>query len=245
MNCLYTPMRTLRLLNLSHFILLLSTILGAITVSAQDTQKDADLVYGYDPLLYNGMAYFFFTKSGTGGTQYLEKQFDDKGSVTVRGVTYTNLNLNYDIYNQKLILKYENAIGSPNLIEISFAWLEKFELHGRHFELIASADTTTKIFQVLGNGPAKIMYFQFKKLLGQNLTESTDHFFTSTQRVTYVFNGNQRIKYKNKRSFVNAFAPTQHDLILKYIRQHKLKVQKANDFQMTELINYCNTLAGK
>ena len=41
--------------------------------------------------------------------------------------------LNYDIYNQQLILKYKNNIGAANLIIISDAWLESFSFKGHKF----------------------------------------------------------------------------------------------------------------
>ena len=218
--------------------------LGSAKAYAQASDNNPDQVYGYDPLLYNGMVYYYYSTPGTGGTQYLFDAFDQQGSVTVRGVTYTNQELNLDVFNQKLILKYKNTVGSTNLIEISFAWLESFEIKGRHFELVATADTTKEIFQVLGEGPSKVLYYQSKKLLIQSFIESTSHAFSQVQKAMYVFNGHEKIRYKNNRSFVNAFSPDQHDMIRKYIRKHNLTVQKAKDPEMTELINYCNTLTG-
>ena len=237
-------MRTVPLMNLSRIFLILAIALGSVKAFAQASENNPDQVYGYDPLLYNGMVYYYYAVPGTGGTQYLFDTFDTQGSVTVRGVTYTNRALNFDIYNQKLILKYQNIVGSTNLIEISFAWLENFEIGGRHFELVASADTTKEIYQVIGSGPAKVMYYQSKKLLIQSFIESTSHAYSQVQRVMYVFNGHEKIRYKNNRSFVAAFIPAQHDMIKKYLRKHNLIVQKAKDSEMTELINYCNTLTG-
>ena len=237
-------MRTVPLLILSRIFLFLAIALGSVDAFAQSVAKDPDQAYGYDPLLYNGLVYYFYSTPGTGGTQYLFDDFDPQGSITVRGVTYTNQALNLDIFNQKLILKYKNTVGSSNLIEISFAWLESFEIKGRHFELVATADTTKEIYQVIGEGPSKVLYYQSKKLLIQSFIESTSHAYSQVQKVMYVFNGHEKIRYKNNRSFVNAFSPAQHDMIRKFIRKHNLTVQKAKDPEMTELINYCNTLTG-
>lgn len=236
-------MHTVQFRFLSRYFLLPAIVLWAFSVSAQVTEKNPDQVYGYDPLLYNGLAYYYYAPPNTTGSQYLFTNFDTKGTITLRGITYTNLALNYDIFNQQLVLKYTNSIGSPALIQVSFAWLETFEIEGLHFEIIASADSTKEIYQVLGAGSSKILYSQNKKLLIENF-KSTDRYFSRIQRLMYVYNGAGKIKYKNNRTFVAAFAPTQRDLIRKYIRKHNLMVQKATDQQMTELINYCNTLSG-
>lgn len=229
-----------------HYRLLLLLVLSMVVWSsaAQVTGNDPDKVYGYDPLLYNGMVYYYYNSPRTVGNQYLVNDFDQHASVTVRGITYSDVTLNYDILNQLLILKFQNALGSQSLIELSFAWLEKFELNSRHFEVLASADTTKEIYQVLGTGPRRILYFHSKKLLVENLTESTDHFYSGIQRTMYVSANAQKIKYKNNRSFIAAFPASQHDLIRKYLRKHNLIVQKATDSEMTEFINFCNTLTG-
>lgn len=229
---------------LPRIFMMLAIATGSHALFAQNTQITADKVYGYDPLLYNGLAYYFYPPPQTQGTQYLFEIFDAAGSVTVRGVTYPNQALNYDIYNQQLVLKYKTAIGSDNLLQISFAWLESFNLHSKHFEIITTADTIKEIFQAIGTGPAKVLYSFARKLTVSNLTESSVHYFAQIQRTMYVSYGGKRQKYKNNRSFVKTFPEEKHDQILKYIRKNKITVQKADDRRMNELINYCNTLLG-
>jgi hypothetical protein len=237
-------MRKTHFLILVRVLILFSFIVGTLNVAAQESKNNIDKVYGYDPLLYNGMAYYFYPLPGTKGTQYLFDTFDTQGSVIVRGTQYTNLSLNLDVYNQKLVLKYNNSVGSPSLLEISTAWLQNFNIHGCTFEVVSTGDTTKEIFQVFGKGPSKVMYFQNKKFRADNLTALTDQFFSAVEKSRYVFTGNERKRYRNNRSFVKAFAPEQHDLIWKYIRKHKLTVQRSSDLEITELINYCNTLTG-
>ena len=229
---------------LSRSVLITCFYFVMISAFAQVKVDNQDRIYGYDPLLYNGRVYAFFPKPGTAGTPYIFSDFDTQGSVTVRGVTYTNLNLNYDLYNQQLILNYKTILGSSSFIELSLAWLETFEIKALHFEIVTNTDTSKRIFQVLGSGPYQIRYSLFKALLPDSRTASRNYFFTNTEKEMFVFSGNKMTKYKNNRSFTAAFSPTQQDAIRKFIRKSKIKVKKASDFKMTELINYCNTLSG-
>lgn len=229
---------------LSRSVLITCFYFVMISAFAQVKVDNQDRIYGYDPLLYNGRVYAFFPKPGTAGTPYIFSDFDTQGSVTVRGVTYTNLNLNYDLYNQQLILNYKTILGSSSFIELSLAWLETFEIKDLHFEVVTSIDTSKRIFQVLGSGPYQIRYSLFKALLPDSRTASRNYFFTNTEKEMFVFSGNKMTKYKNNRSFTAAFSPTKQDAIRKFIRKNKIKVKKASDFKMTELINYCNTLSG-
>ena len=224
---------------------ILITIFTFISIAAfaQVKVENQDQVYGYDPLLYNGRVYAFFQKPGTTGTPYIFADFDTQGSVTLRGVTYTQLSLNYDLYNQQLILNYKTVLGSSSFIELSLAWLETFEIKDLHFEVVTSSDTSKQIFQVLGSGPIQIRYYLFKALLPDTRTASRNYIFTDTEKERFVVSGDKMNRYKNNRSFVGIFNSSQQDAIRKYIRKNKIKVKKANDSKMTELINYCNTLS--
>ena len=238
-------MLALRITLLPRYLLLLLMPVISITAVAQAPTDNHDPVYGYDPLLYNGRMYLFYPQAGTGGTQYLYTDFDTKGSVKVRGVTYTNLNINYDIYNQQLILKYKDAIGSTRLLEISFAWLESFVMNNNPFEIYMEADSSTRIYQVLGTGDKKIMFYHQKELLLHNQQISGSFYFSKGTREKYVLNGSKKVKFNNNRGFLSVFTPSEQELLKKYLRQQNINVKNANDFMLNELINYCKTLGGK
>lgn len=235
-------MQTVRFITLPRFLLLLAMALGTFVVSAQAQYQNPSQVYGYDPLLYNGKVYSFYPVPGTEGTQYLFDTFDSLGSITVRGVTYSNLTLNYDIYNQLLILKYKNAIGSQSLIEISFAWLEKASLWNCNFEPVTEPNAMKHLYQIIGNGAEKIMYYRYKELSIDTRTASKAHFFSNAIRELYVKTDNRMVKYKNNRTLIAVFDKSRQDAIKKYLHKNKIKAKKASDQVMTELINFCNTL---
>lgn len=230
--------------SVARYIVLIAFFSGSLTGLAQVITENNDLVYGYDPLLYNGKMYAFYCEPGTTGTQFLCDDFDKHGEITLRGVTYAELMLNYDLYNQKVVLKYRNPIGSTNLIDISEAWMTTFNLAGKHFELIANSDTSRRIYQVLGNGPGKILYFSHKQYLIDTRVQSRSHYFSDIEREMYLQYANKQLRYKNNRSFVACFSKENQESVKKYLHKERIKVKKANDIRITELINYCNTLTG-
>lgn len=216
----------------------------SLIINAQEFEGNFDHLYGYDALLFNGRIYSFLPETGTIGSQYLLNEFDINGKVNLRGVSYFNLTINYDLYNQQLILKYTNAIGSVSQIEISEAWLESFELYSQHFEYLILPDSTKRIFQVLGDGPLKVAYYRRKDISLNTRTSSTEHYFSDPILEKFLLNGNQMNKFKNNRTFLALFSTSKQTLIKKYLRQHNIKIKKANDKVMTELINFCNTSSG-
>jgi len=225
------------------FLLLLWGIMSC-HVSAQSSVDLSDKVYGHDPLLINGRVYNFFPPEGTGGTPFLFDSFDNNGSVCLRGITYSVQKLNYDIYNQQLILEYKNPVGSVSLIQVSKAWLHSFTVYDRYFEMVKVADTAGRIYQVLGSHAEKILYYRYKELFIDTRTLSRSHYFPDAITEMYVLSDNRIVRYTNNRGFANAFGPARKDAVKKHLRRNKIKVRRANDAVMTEVINYCNTLNG-
>jgi len=234
-----------RMTLLARSVILIILVVVSTTAIAQAPSDNYDPVYGFDPLLYNGRMYYFYPQPGTGGNQYLQDEFDTQGSITLRGVTYTNQNINYDIYNQQLVLKYKDAIGSTKLIEISLAWLESFTLNGFPFECIDEGNSNKRIYQVLGSGSKKILYHYQKDLLLHSQTISGLYYFSKTIREKYVYIDNRSAKFTNNNSFISDFSPSDQVLIKKYLRKQNINVKKANDLILTDLINYCKSLDGQ
>jgi len=214
-------------------------------ISAQQSGIKTDDVYGSDPLLYNGRHYTFFLPSSTGGNQYFSGRQFENGSATIRGVIYNDLKLNYDIYNQQLILQYENNIGAANLIIISDAWLESFSFRDLNFEIISSQDTLKRIFQVLGTGSVRILYSWEKKLMLDNIQGSKNYIFSNATREMNVYIGKKILKFRNNKSFYSLFDPDKRIAIRGYLRKNSISVKTATDQTMTGLIYYCNSLYTK
>jgi hypothetical protein len=226
----------------SKVLFLFIFVINTLLISGQQVSMGSDQVYGSDPLLYNGRYYTFYPPLNTGGSQYLSDRQFETGSVTLRGITYSNLLLNYDIYNQELILKYQSNTGAVNLIIVSDAWLQSFNIRGMKFEVIATQDTMKKIYQVLGEGKYRVYYYWSRKLNLDSFYGSKNFVFSSAGREMNLFNGQQIMKYNNNRSFYSLFDQDKRNNIKEYLRANRIKIKKVNDQIMNDLILYCNSL---
>jgi hypothetical protein len=212
---------------------------------AQNSDSDPDKVYGLDPLLYNGRFYSYFLPAGTGGTPFFNGPGFVNGSVTIRGVTYDSLSLKYDVFNQQLILLYKTSVGAKNLIVVSDAWLESFSLAGSHFELLAIQDTIRQIYQVIGTGPTVVLYQWRKDLAIDGGFGNESYAFSKSKRDSYLLIGKKLLKYKKNKSFVAQFDLANQAALKKYLRQERVKLKKASDKAVSDLIKYCNSLSPK
>lgn len=230
---------------LSRIALFILLLVPVSETAAQQINFGAEDVYGSDPLLYNGKYYTFFYPLNTGDNQYLTDRQFEPGTVTLRGVTYTDLLLNYDIYNQQLLLEYTGNPDVTPVIILSDAWLETFSIKDKNFRIFTISDEVKRIYQEIGADQTRILYFWKKYLQLNNTIGGTKRTFSNPTREMYLLTDGKIVKYWNNRSFINLFGPENKEVVREYLHGHRINVKKASDKIMAVLINYCNTLAGK
>jgi hypothetical protein len=231
--------------NLSRITLYILLLVPVSETTAQQIISAADDVYGSDPLLYNGRYYTEFYPLNTIDNQYLTSRQFESGTVTLRGVTYSDLLLNYDIFNQQLLLKYRSNPSFKPVIIVSDAWLETFSVKDKKFRIYPISDEEKRIYQEIGSGQIRILYFWKKYSHLENTIGGPKMTFTNPVREMNLFTDGKIIKYWNNRSFIDLFSPEKKEVIKEYLHGHRINVKKASDKIMEELINFCNTLARK
>jgi len=206
------------------------------------SQKDIDYIYGLNPVLYNGKIYTYFVPSKVEGHQFIYEKEYLKGSVTIKDIKYDDLQMNYDLLNQEILLNYTTTNGANQLIVLSKAWLNKFTLNGSTFQLIEASGLPNRIYQVIGNGDILLLYSWSKDMVHDNLSGIPVYKFTVPKKELFIYRKNQIRKFRSNRTFLKLFNGTKQQEIKKYLRQQKVNVKKANNMQMNTLIDYCNKL---
>ncbi len=235
----------------SFLILLIITINSSFCQNQETTDivtktnTGIENVYGMDPSLYNGLLYNSFNPAKVKGDQYLIGGEYLKGEVTIRGVNYKNLDLNYDIYRQELLLRYLNTSNVFSIIMVSKAWLEEFKIGGFRFLLYGAPESPKQIYQVLGDESILLLYFWQKKVEYNNDYIGNTNLWFSIKKEQNVLMNNSLYKFQSNNSFLHLFDKDKQALIKKYLRQNRIKVNNASDQTMKELINYCSKISIK
>ena len=227
--------------SLKHSLTLTFLLFFSGNLISQDAFLEMDRVYGLDPLLYNGKKYIYFLPDGTGGNPFLSSAEFIKGDVVIKGVRFPDILLNYDIYNQQLLLQYLDETGAPQIIEVSKAWLESFRLGDLEFKCVID-DKETRFFQALGDGPYQILYSWRKNFKLINSTGPSYYSFSLPIRTRYVMIDGELHNFKSKGSFIKIFDPSHQLEIRNYIQRNKINLKHASDQIMTDLINYTGNL---
>lgn len=220
----------------------LSFIIWFINTASSTCAQDIGSVYGLDPLLYNGRNYSFSLSHETIGHPFLHTQNYESGNVLIRNEKFEDILLNYDIYNQELILKYQDIHGADNLIKLSKAWLRGFYLYSREFISLETENGQKEFFQVIGRDSLKVLYHWEKKMTLSKEVGKSNYHFSEPGKAMYLYKHGVFYRFKNNKSFIEYFEPDLRDSIKKYLAQYKISVKKASDENMLSLINHCNQL---
>lgn len=222
------------------------TAIGFITIflcsAFQVNAQDISSIYGLDPLLHNGRTYAFTLSNGTIGHPFLHTQNYASGYVIIKNEKFKDILLNYDIYNQELILKYKDLHGAFNFIKLSKAWLRGFYLHNDAFVLIEAEDGQKQFFQVIGQDGLQILYQWQKKMSLSMQTGSKNYQFLDPEKIMYLFSNKEFFRFKNNKSFIAYFEPSLRDYLKEYLSQNKINVKKASDEEMLNLITFCSRI---
>jgi hypothetical protein len=186
-----------------------------------------------DPTLINGKQYTFYTR-GVRGHQFMSDGRFMEGTITIRDKVYENQILQYDLYNQILVLKFYNRQHADKIIVVSDAWLNAFSLGNARFEIHQTADSSKKIVQVIRHQSLEIQYLWKKEMKLENIERQ--YVFSAPMRETYLCINGTALRYRNNQSFAKAFGKNNALSVYKLLKQNKLNVKWASDDEMKTLL---------
>jgi hypothetical protein len=222
-------------------LLIISLFFFAAAVLSQDTIRYFDQVFGLDQTLHNGIKYTYAPPPGTHGHQYLASQFFSTGSVTIKGKQYNDVNLNFDILNQELLLKYADNHNPFNVIQISKSWLDGFRIGEMNFELVEVKNQPV-IYQVIGEGPVRFLFFWRKSLDLDGAIGSYFYAYSQPVRDSYIQMKGLIVPFNSRNSFLKIFDASKRPEIKAFLRKNKINVRKATDQEMMGLARFIGNM---
>jgi hypothetical protein len=161
------------------------SITALIPTAAQSASPGIDTINGSDPFLFNGRQYIYQIPPGSSGNPFLYGPEFQKGWITIGGRQYQNLNLNFDVVNQVLLLKYIDQAGYTMVIEESESWLTSFGIGPSEFEFIRE-NNLPQIYQVFRGENMKIRYHWQKELKLENVMTTAAYAFSPPKKTSFL-----------------------------------------------------------
>lgn len=193
-----------------------------------------DDCYGDDPVLFNGTLYRYYSPAQ--GTQYFRGNSFETGSIVMDGKEYKGLSLNYDVFNQLVVLQFETTGGGINRIALSDGRLERFTLYGLGFVVIGDNNHKPVIYRKVGEGDLNVLH-RYTKLsgIGSSVTNNRIQYLPMLETM-FLYDGERMMKFTNNMTFSTLFPEDSQREIRKYLRQNRINVKRAQDKEMMTVL---------
>jgi len=213
-------METARKIYLISLLLMIYNLSDAQDVHIEDC-------YGADPVLFNGTLYRYYSPAQ--GTQYFRGNTFETGSITMDGIKYEGLSLNYDVFNQLLVLQFETTGGGIDRIPLSDGRLESFTLYGAGFVVIGDSNHKPAIYRTVGDGELKVLH-RYTKLtgIGSSVTNNRMQYLPMLETM-FLYDGERLMKFTGNKAFAALFPEDKQREIRKYLRQNRINMKRAED----------------
>ncbi|MCK4745845.1 MAG: hypothetical protein KAT15_02370 [Bacteroidales bacterium] len=218
---------------------------GIIPASAQDQSileylAECERKYGDDLDLVNGEKYFY-PYSNTEGDPFLDKS-SQAAEILIKGKSFEGQQIRYDIYNQQLVLEYEDIYGGLSSLVLRSEWVEQFHDGYRQFKAINGPDGSQGFYQQIHEGDVSC-YYRWRKEYLLNLASGVrSYYFTEPVRDAYIVLDEEFHQFRNNRSLVKIFQKDRQKEVKLYLRQNGMNVKRSADWQMHELLEHINTV---
>jgi hypothetical protein len=238
--------RTFLKILLSLFISVTLASSGSAQLSAGDLPGEDSISwyirmkYGLDQELYNGIQYQNRNLLYKGDPCFPDDHFYE-GSVTLKGITYHDLQLKYDCYSQHLILAYTDFKKQYNELIINSILVDSFSLGDYRFKNTALSGPRVLFYQVLESGPVTCFVHWKREIQSTHNDLRYLYEYTGPGGAYYIGYGGRIYPVNSRRTFTSIFPQPLQPQIRKYFRRHRFRFRDAGPVEIQSLLNFVSS----
>jgi len=226
-------------------ITVLTALLGLSNLYAQqasitDYLVECERKYGNDADLVNGEKYFYPYRQSQGDPFFFSES--QSAVIRIRTKEFAGQQLRYDIFNQQLILDFQDIYGANSSLVMRSEWVEAFSFEKQDFIRMKGPEGDPEYYQLVSGGDISCVY-KWSKNQQLNLTSGVQsYYFTEATKDAYLVIEGKFYPYRSNKAFLKAFETELQKSVKQFMKETKLKVNKASDIQIRHLVEYCNSL---
>lgn len=226
------------------YVLLVLTVIPSV---AQDNNKESleifDQIIGLENTkLYNGKRYYNLYKSTLGNHNFFAQPNYQKGHVYYDGQNFTNIDLKYDVFNDKLIYKPNGEKSFLN-IELIENKVDSFSFHQNKFinaSLIKGhTGMVSGLVEVIYNVPLIKLYAKRKKTVAERIKQN-QLTYTFYEADSYYLSYNNSLYEIDSSKDLRKLFPKLNKAIKKQAKENKKRFHDDTEGLYLHLINYIN-----
>jgi hypothetical protein len=229
-------------------ILIVQAALPWIVLSGQDdlqfrqAKERFERSYGSDHNLLNGRQYYLLYSNTS--HPFLGGELARPGRLVLNGVVYEGVPINYDLYQQAVVLQYISHAGETRYLELNREFLDEFRLDGKVFRKVAVQGDKEQYAQLIRAGTRQFIIVWKKNMNYKASMNQTPYRYTSLSKKIYFEDSGVIQPVASRSSFLKQFDDAQRSPIRQYLKQEGIRFKKSTDFELQKLLDYCNQLEG-
>jgi len=166
------------------------------------------------------------------------------GFVILSGKRFDNVQIQYDIFEEYLILEYQERSGRFNKIILNPATTDAFQLDGDYFEKLTLDKKGLLFYQVIKENGATC-YIHYRMNL-RNVKDAirgnqNTQYFSTRKRTYYLFFDGEFNSFRNRLSYASLFSGVTKKEIRKFMRHNKIRFSDATPEELAGLLEFSSS----
>lgn len=205
----------------SFILSFVGLILFSGSLLAQITRSDLerfDSNYGKDPALFKGIKYFQERRCDFGHPFLIDNKAM-LGKLSLENKIYDQVWLYYNVYDQELLMEYDNYLGAKTQIILNSNQVNWFEIEGKRFVNSVYKNIKNPYIESLGSDSGVLCLIAYNKDYTHNNKADKNGFgYSKLYLKKYIVVAGEPILFKTKRKFLK--------LLPKQVESHKEAIAK-------------------
>lgn len=203
-----------------------------------ELKENFDHQNGPDYNLLNGRQYIRLNSGSS--HPFFNTDHYRPGSLLLSGEAYDSVLINYNIYDQQVILQIPGWISDlNNKVVLNRELIDHFQIDGLRFRKMSFPETGTSFFQILSSGEISCYLLWTKKLYRSSNSSNARIKYLKQSRQVYLQKEDQLFHVKNSSSFSSVFDEAYRKEIKSFLRREKIHFRNASENQLVELMSFC------
>lgn len=208
---------------------------------SQDLKSSYDSFYNKNPELYNGIIFSNIYTRSVEGTQFFEENTFRRNDLGLIANNFEDQYINYDVYHQKLLLTFIDDNHSQKMVEIPTENIQYFYIGDNYFEVLKDSEGEYKFFQVYPFQESKLLIRWIKYMKANSSTVKNSYRFTDMKKQIWILQNGEYLKIDNNKDLIANLPENQHSIVQTWLKENKVKIQKADNSKMQLLITFLNS----
>jgi hypothetical protein len=197
--------------------------------------------YGPDQILINGLYPEDYIMDALGHPFFQDTIFHP-GYVILHNQKFDNLFLQYNIFDQNIIVSQPGYENNPFQIIPPNKFISEFKINNRIFRKFCFDGVNENFFQVIYDGKIKCLYSYVKnRYISYHTPKYSSFKFTKEIRRSYLLIDQELYEYNKVGSFLRYLPEKVKPEIRAYCKKEKLRLSKSSDQEIGKLMEFCET----